>query len=159
MIRLLTEDDWPAALDLCALKTKKKPIVPKRYLKLPCIAVGVFDPNLTTFMLASQVEDSWIVDYLVGNIKNGVDCLDFCMKFYAERGATKMYYVGSIQNVERFKPSLLADKLAETHYLNRVVELKTGEKIADPWIARHIMHGFAPTQDMIVEFIPLSQKP
>jgi hypothetical protein len=63
MIRLMTADDWPAALALCQAKTKKKPIVPTRYQKAPNIAVGLFEPELQTFILASRAEDSWILDY------------------------------------------------------------------------------------------------
>lgn len=156
----MTKEDWPEAIALCAAKTKTSPIVPPRYQQQPNAAIGVFEPELKTFILASRADpESWVLDYLVGNIKDGVACLEFCLKYFAEQGATKMYYAAALKRYRQMRKSPLTVKLNETHVEARSFAIKVNEKITDPWIFRHIMHGFIPMYDMmVVEYIPRAAK-
>lgn len=149
-IRLLTLKDIPQIAGLRNAKVSNAHVSGLHFTE-PNIAVGCFDgETLKSFVLASNpTPDYWVLDYMCGNMTNGMECIDFCLKYFEAKNINSFYYVCSAYYWDKFKGTEPMQALLTSYQREELTPIKE-KQMPEHWIFRNILHGFMPSQDLVL---------
>jgi hypothetical protein len=149
-VRLMTIDDLPKIVALKDLKVGESHLS-SLHFTTPNIAVGCFDGDtLKSFVLASNPDPTyWVLDYMCGNMTNGLECIDFCLKYFEGNAINTFYYVCSLAYWNKFKATEPMQALLINYQREELTNLRAMAK-PEAWISKNILHGFLPRQDLVL---------